>query len=49
MKRLFKWILKACSIVIGTVLVLKGIHLLVDWLYRHCCNSYIEAGTDEPF
>ncbi|MGI5857362.1 MAG: hypothetical protein ACOX64_13015 [Candidatus Merdivicinus sp.] len=44
-----KVILKIFSIALGTVLILKGIQLLVDYLYRRCCNSYIETDCDEQF
>ena len=44
-----KTLLKIILILVGTVLALKGIQLLVDYLYRRCCNSYIETDCDEQF
>ena len=44
-----KTLLKIILILAGTVLALKGIQLLVDYLYRRCCNSYIETDCDEQF
>ncbi len=44
-----KTFLKIIFILLGTVLALKGIQLLVDYLYRRCCNSYIETDCNEQF
>ncbi len=45
-----KAIAKILSIILGTILTLKGIQLLVDFLYSRCCgNAYIETDCDRPF
>ena len=41
-----KKFLKILTIVFGIVAAIKGIQILVDYLYRHCCNSYIETDRE---
>ena len=41
-----KKLLKFRTIVFGIVVAIKGIQLLADYLYRRCCNSYIETDCE---